>query len=1329
MANTLLSKRKFAESGVGAYDQIRPIRSIQPVQSVGLTLLCQPSKAEVDIILVHGLGGHPRETWTHRGDHEISEDIADDASQVDELGDSIFNDPDQEEEPYNPDDPFGFGAPRKSRRLNPGSGLYSAASEPQHSVYWPRDLLPDSAPYARILTYGYDTKAKGANSQSTSETALKDVAWDLLVSLETYRRDAEPTPVVFIAHSLGGSVVKEMLRRAASHRSRHPHLYQIFKSTVGVIFFGTPHGGADPRGFLHQVSRNVIKAGNLTTAPDEIDAFLPSTDSLQIAKDLFGLLAKKQQWKIHTFQESLGTSSLGGRKVLENDFSYMNFPGVETTQHIKNNHMDMCRFAGSADPEYKKLAAAVWAITSSALLKVKVDGGGERSTPSFAVRESFDNLAQQKEALMMSLKFDQLDARHMSIKIAYAETCKWLLTKREYMDWVDQNKLDEHHGLLWIKGKPGTGKSTLMKFALSEFRRAHKTRLAIYFFFNARGNYLEKSTLGLYRSLLFQLYQRIPKLQHAFVALGLATLKDTRLVEWTIEALEDLFEQTVRLLGSSSVVCFIDALDECGEGQVRDMVKFFQRLGDIAKAVNVGFWVFLTSRHYPHITISTGIHLTLDGQEGHTQDLVAYIDNMSAFGSTGRSENLKREIREKASGVFMWVVIVVEILNKEYDEGRSILRLEKSLSNIPSDLHQLFRDILTRDSRNKDELLLCIQWLLFSSQPLAPEELYFAILSGTESDQIQLWDREEASPDRIDKFILNCSKGLAESTRSSAPTVQFIHESVRDFLLKENGLLSVWSDLDASFQGTSHARLASCCQTYLRAELISPVMPHRMFEQELAKEAERLRQSIKHQAPFLGYAVCHVLYHAEMASEHGLRQRGFVESLSFSKWLEIHHVFRHDSCGYLSPNASIHYILARLNMVRLLKEYTDDINCWQVEAEQFGTPLFAALATGNDDMVKLLLKAQLEKTQPDSGLHDMLRNIANRTNIFTRMSPNFRYSMHRSLLAYAAEQGDEAVLACYLAAHASAVDRRDSDGRTPLSYAAQHSYQTIVRMLLEQASTFSVNTNSRSCTGRTPLSYAAEMGHEAVTQMLLGVDATDADSRSQSGRTPLSYAAEHGHCGVIRLLLRASDGAAVDSDSPDRHNRRTPLRFAVENGHKAAVKLLLATETVDIDSKSSAPEETCLTVAAKGGDEEMVGLLLEYGADARISGHCGQTPLFLATKHGHTAVVRCLLEAGIDVDTRDEQGWSPLMLAARSGYDELVRFLIEKNANIETSDEAWGRTALVWAAGEGHLCIVRFLRDRGANVTSTDKYGRTPVKWAMEQQHIEVAWALLDPNA
>lgn len=130
---------------------------------------------------------------------------------------------------------------------------------------------------------------------------------------------------------------------------------------------------------------------------------------------------------------------------------------------------------------------------------------------------------EQKRALLDSLRFDQVDARYATIKKAHAKTCKWLLKKPEYLNWLDPNKLDEHHGLLWIKGKPGTGKSTLMKFALDNARKVKKDKIIISFFFNARGGDLEKSTIGMYRSILLQLLVRLPVPQDIFDPLGLAT--------------------------------------------------------------------------------------------------------------------------------------------------------------------------------------------------------------------------------------------------------------------------------------------------------------------------------------------------------------------------------------------------------------------------------------------------------------------------------------------------------------------------------------------------------------------------------------------------------------------------------------------------------------------------------------------------------------------------------------------------------------------------------------------------------------------------------------
>ncbi|KAE8162547.1 hypothetical protein BDV40DRAFT_264916 [Aspergillus tamarii] len=338
---------------------------------------------------------------------------------------------------------------------------------------------------------------------------------------------------------------------------------------------------------------------------------------------------------------------------------------------------------------------------------------------------------RQNLAVLDSLYFDQIGARYLDIKKAHVKTCKWLLRQSEYLDWLDPSKAIEHNGFLWIKGKPRAGKSTLMKFALDNARRAlgGKNNIIVAFFFNARGGSLEKSTLGMYRSLLLQLLQGLPELQDVFESLKLTTSTRNGVPhKWDIELLKELFEQTVQRLGQRRLICFIDALDECAEYEIRDMISFFRTIGEDTTSAGIQFHVCLSSRHYPHITIRKGITLVLEGQEGHRQDIANYLDTELNIGDTDLAKQISTDIQNKALGVFMWVVSMVEILNKDYDSG-NVDELKERLRAIPGDLHQLFRDILTRGSREYGRSLLCIQWVIFAKEPLSREQLYFAIHS------------------------------------------------------------------------------------------------------------------------------------------------------------------------------------------------------------------------------------------------------------------------------------------------------------------------------------------------------------------------------------------------------------------------------------------------------------------------------------------------------------------------------------------------------------------------------------------------------------------------
>ncbi|KAH7411421.1 hypothetical protein BKA64DRAFT_549844, partial [Cadophora sp. MPI-SDFR-AT-0126] len=285
------------------------------------------------IVFIHGFTGHPEKTWTHkRGDmkqrnegsynNEIAEPPAKKARH------SLFSKPRQ------------------------GSNSNSA-------VYWPRDLVPATVQNARVLTYGYDTHLRFFLGQSVSKNTVYDIAWDFLVALEAQRWEEPSRPVIYVAHSLGGIIVKEMLRRSSGCQVGQKHLRSVFDSTSGIVFFGTPHGGADPRGFLQHVLEAIIKAVGVRVNEQVVNTLLPSAERLRELRDEFSPMAHRQEWIIHSFQEELGVKGLNGRKVVEDTSSYLNFPIIETTQHIGRDHMEMCRFTGPDDVEYKKVAAVL----------------------------------------------------------------------------------------------------------------------------------------------------------------------------------------------------------------------------------------------------------------------------------------------------------------------------------------------------------------------------------------------------------------------------------------------------------------------------------------------------------------------------------------------------------------------------------------------------------------------------------------------------------------------------------------------------------------------------------------------------------------------------------------------------------------------------------------------------------------------------------------------------------------------------------------------------------------------------------------------------------
>lgn len=242
-----------------------------------------------------------------------------------------------------------------------------------------------------------------------------------------------------------------------------------------------------------------------------------------------------------------------------------------------------------------------------------------------------------------ALSFDRMNVRRRNIDPAYGDTCRWVLETQEYSRWRDEALRSSHHGFLWIKGNPGVGKSTIMKFLLEHAQAQMPGHTILSFFFNARGGPLETSTEGLYRSLLLQLLGNVPSLRHNF--------KVPDFEQWPVTIVQDTFREAVLLLGQHPVTIFIDALDEGNQEEVREMVGCLGKLSAHARSNGTSFNICFASRHYPSITARFREELVIDGQESHEDDIRKYVSDNLATDLVVRRLDLEWEVVSRSQGV------------------------------------------------------------------------------------------------------------------------------------------------------------------------------------------------------------------------------------------------------------------------------------------------------------------------------------------------------------------------------------------------------------------------------------------------------------------------------------------------------------------------------------------------------------------------------------------------------------------------------------------------------------------------------------------------------
>ena len=284
------------------------------------------------------------------------------------------------------------------------------------------------------------------------------------------------------------------------------------------------------------------------------------------------------------------------------------------------------------------------------------------------------------------------------------ETCKWIYKNEEYCRW--HSKINK---LLWIRGKPGAGKSVLMKNIDTRRRRAalhdledetpqekeDPSTIFLSFYFNARGAMMERSPLGLYLTLLHDLLSEDASAMCEFLPTFLRRESMSRngKVAWHLPELVQAFHHLIEAPRTRTVTILVDALDECEHAEVRSIIQSLENSVDTAALSGGRLQICWSSRYYPNISLRSehGMNLHLDRE--NQEDIELFVRRELLNGKDIVLRHLGLQIVKRAKGVFLWAVLVVQQLRRTNDEVESEENLSSLLISIPDKLDDLFDQI------------------------------------------------------------------------------------------------------------------------------------------------------------------------------------------------------------------------------------------------------------------------------------------------------------------------------------------------------------------------------------------------------------------------------------------------------------------------------------------------------------------------------------------------------------------------------------------------------------------------------------------------------------
>ncbi|EXJ55027.1 uncharacterized protein A1O5_12766 [Cladophialophora psammophila CBS 110553] len=657
--------------------------------ALGLHVIHEPDTRPVaDIIFVHGLGGHSYKTWSK--DHNTD-------------------------------------------------------------FFWPGLWLPKDPKIgkARLFTYGYDSQLCGAKSVSN----IMGFARSLLFDMRYSRGDQEHSlgigqaPIIFVAHSMGGLVVKKAYLLAQSDKNCR----DLAQSISGIVFLSTPHRGTSLAHVLNlilklllQHEKSYIKdlesnSPAIEDINEQFRHFAPNLSVISFYEERYTLVAHQPVMIVPRDSAILGC---------END----------EPRGLAANHHTVCKFENDRDEKFRIVRDTLKGLVEKFSQSLFKATGGRTTDVSEAVRK------------LLAVSSAHVDDLNTLRKRWVAGSCEWVLKGSAMQVWLS-NPSDSH--LIWYHAPPAHGKSVLSSYVVNHLQ---SNGYDCQYCFFSYGDQTRRSISEMLKCLAYQISCIMPEYREEILAASAEGFRfDNRNHRWLWRKLFEnlLFSKTP----DRPLFWVIDGLDE--SESPKTVVELLQELLLSSRAK---MKIFVTSRRTEALALTfkkleRALKISvIDGEEGqkhNAQDIKLLVDREleDLPGSTAHKERLRLEILQRARGNFLWVSLVLEELQNCQTESATWLALEQ----IPGDMTKMYErmQLLITDRKDEDRVKLAkelLQWVICAPRPLTLDELQHAI----SKDYPDILDLKRTIRDVCGQFI------VIDSTNH----VTTVHQTVRDFLTK-----------------------------------------------------------------------------------------------------------------------------------------------------------------------------------------------------------------------------------------------------------------------------------------------------------------------------------------------------------------------------------------------------------------------------------------------------------------------------------------------------------------------------------------------------------------